>query len=434
MQRSLDNRQIFVYGILTMPFALSTLAIAVVLPTFYAVDRGLGLSMVGFIFAACSFGDVLLEPVIGYLSDRTRSRLGPRKPWLLFGAPFFAASTWFLFNPVEGSGLGYLVVVSGLFFFSYMLFEIPYACIGLEISPHMHERSLLAASRAAFQVLGALAASLVISVSAGAQLTLSRLAVLAAVVSFAGLVLLLLVVPDRSAAVPVQRERFLSALRQVMSHPTFRRLIFTFFLVQAANALFAGLVILFITQVMGEKAMVGPALGVMILSTAVFLPVWVYLSRRFDKKVSWATSMVFSVAVLLCVPLLGSAHVATAVALCAAMGAVFGCDIVMPTSILADIVYASDRSGQGKLGATFHAMKNASSKITFVIPVGVAFPLLDLAGFHSTGSNGSFQLQVFVFFFALLPAILRAGAFLACCRLRLPAKSTEATHGPLRHV
>lgn len=434
VQRSLDNRQIFVYGILTMPFALTTLAVVVVLPTFYAVDRGLGLSLVGFVFAAASFIDVLLEPIVGHLSDKTRSRFGQRRPWLVVGAPCLAASTWLLFHPMAGSGLGYLVTACALFFLSYMIFEIPYACIGLEISPHIHERSLLAASRATFQVVGALAGSLIITISAGAELALSRLALIAAAVIFLGLVLLLLFVPDRSGAVPPQRESFVSALKRVMAQKTFRRLILTFFLIQSANALFAGLAILFITQTAGDKALVGPALGIMILASAVFLPVWVYLSRRFDKKISWAISMVVSIALLLAVPLLGPGETPAILALCAIMGAVFGCDIVMPTSILADIVYVSDRSGQGRLGATFHAMKNASSKITFVIPVGIAFPLLDLAGFSSTGSNGPFQRHVLVFFFALLPAILRLGALFVCSKLRLPAKSTEGTHGPLQHV
>lgn len=433
VQRSLDNRQIFVYGILTMPFALATLAVVVVLPTFYAVDRGLGLSLVGFIFAAASFIDVLLEPIVGHLSDKTRSRFGQRRPWVVVGAPCLAASIWLLFHPMAGSGLVYLVTACALFFLSYMIFEIPYACIGLEISPHIHERSLLAASRATFQVIGALAGSLIITISTGAELALSRLALIAAAIIFLGLVLLLLFVPDRSGAVPPQREGFVSSLKRVMAQKTFRSLILTFFLIQSANALFAGLAILFITQTAGDKALVGPALGIMILASAVFLPVWVYLSRRFDKKISWAVSMVVSIGLLLAVPLLGPGETPAILALCA-MGAVFGCDIVMPTSILADIVYVSDRSGKGRLGATFHAMKNASSKITFVIPAGIAFPLLDLAGFSSTGSNGPFQRHVLVFFFALLPAILRLGALFVCLRLRLPAKSTDGTHGPLQHV
>jgi Na+/melibiose symporter-like transporter len=89
------------------------------------------------------------------------------------------------------------------------------------------------------------------------------------------------------------------------------------------------------------------------------------------------------------------------------LGAAFGCDAVMPTSMLADLVTSRDKAQETRRGATYLAIKNAVSKLTFVLPMGLAFPVLDLAGFQDGGSNGTAQITAFLILFAGLPIALR---------------------------
>ncbi|MHA7772357.1 MFS transporter [Roseibium sp. M-1] len=423
---SLSYWQLFCFGALTTPVAMSGLALVMYIPTFYATGLGLGFTAVGLIFSLGRVFDVISDPVIGYLSDQTRSRFGPRKPWIILGVPCFAAAVWMLLAPPATAGLVYLSLACFLYFLFLTVLDIPYSSIGLEISPDVHERSLLAGSKAIFQVAGAIAAAtLPVVFLLSTQKALAAIALAVAVLSAIGLGLFLAVVPDRRRTVLATRRGFRETLRLVLGHGPFRALVFAFFIVQSANSLTAGLAVLYITHVLAAPALVAPLILLLFVSTALFIPLWVLLSRRFGKKTTWIVSIVFCAAALGSAFVLGPGSVPGAVALFVLVGAVFGCDAIMPTSMLADIVYEEETSGS-PLAGLFLAFKNAASKLTFIVPMAIAFPALDLVDFQREGANGSSQLLLLTLFFAGIPIALRLGAavLLHLATIRQPASRT----------
>ena len=416
--RTLGFAQLLSYGLLTTPLALAGFALVIYIPTFYAVNMGLGLAAVGAVFVAGRVFDVVSDPLVGRLSDRTRHRLGPRLIWVMLGTPGFAAATWLLLCPPEGAGLVYLIAASALFFLFYTIVDVPYSAIGLEISPHHHERSYLASAKAVFQVIGAIAASLIpIVVAAQMGVALRGIALGAVVLSLLGAVLLVVFLP-RTEAVPVsRRDPLFAGWVGVLRNPAFLKLITAFFIVQAANALTAGLMVLFLTHVIGAPQLVGQMFLLIFASTAVFLPVWVALSRWRSKRFSWGVSVLFASLVLAGALFLGTGQIGAIAGFSIALGAVFGADAVMPTSMLADIVAEDARAAGTRRAASFLALKNAVSKLTFVVPMGLAFPVLDLVGFDKAGANDAAALGWLGFFFAGLPLVLRLAAFVVIQRL-----------------
>ena len=79
-----------VFAALAIPLAGAGLPLAVYLPPYYAQELGLGLGAVGLIFMLSRVWDAVTDPLVGVLSDRSRSRFGRRKPWIAAGAPLFA--------------------------------------------------------------------------------------------------------------------------------------------------------------------------------------------------------------------------------------------------------------------------------------------------------------------------------------------------------
>ena len=77
------------------------------LALFY-LSRVLGLdpALAGSLILAAKVYDIATDPLMGWLSDRTRSRWGRRRPWLLAGALVSALAFVLLFNPPAASGPG----------------------------------------------------------------------------------------------------------------------------------------------------------------------------------------------------------------------------------------------------------------------------------------------------------------------------------------
>src|SRR6202011_4869652 len=93
-------------------------------PAFYA--QSLGLAVVGGVFMLTRLWDTVSDPLIGLLSDRTRSRFGRRKPWIAAGGVIFAAATVAIFLPAGHPGALYLGAWLFAFYLGWTMMQIPF--------------------------------------------------------------------------------------------------------------------------------------------------------------------------------------------------------------------------------------------------------------------------------------------------------------------
>ena len=113
--------------------------------------QSLGMSPVlwGLIFFLPKLVDAVLDPLMGYVSDRTHSRWGKRRPYIFIGAIIAGLSyiaMWQL--SAENSQLynfWYFLGWSIVFFFGMTIFGVPYVAMGYEMSSDYHERTRLMA-------------------------------------------------------------------------------------------------------------------------------------------------------------------------------------------------------------------------------------------------------------------------------------------------
>ncbi|HEX5775396.1 MAG TPA: MFS transporter, partial [Caulobacteraceae bacterium] len=92
----------------TLPLAALGLPLVVYLPEYYSNALGLPLAAVGAAFMGVRLLDILFDPFIGGIMDRTRSKWGRFRPWLAAGAPLLLLATYMLFMAQRGVGAGYL--------------------------------------------------------------------------------------------------------------------------------------------------------------------------------------------------------------------------------------------------------------------------------------------------------------------------------------
>ena len=403
--------QLICYGALSLPIAMGGFVLVTYIPTYYAVDLGLGLGLVGFIFVLGRLLDVITDPLIGYLSDKTSSRFGPRRPWMIVSVPLYCLAAWALFVPPETVSLTYLIIASAAYFFFYTALDVPYSSVGLEISPHLHERSTLASVKALFQVAGALMAALLpLILLRETEDTLRIITVSIVILSVFCLCTFLVFVPRKNTIRKQNKPNFKQVFLTTWASRPYRFMIAAFFIVQTANALAAGLTVLFVTNIIKTPQLIGLFLGVLLISSALFLPIWILISKQWSKKTAWASAIIICMLVLATAPLLGEGDIIPAMIFFAIIGAAFGCDAIMPTSMLADIVFKDEVDGKGRFAGSYLAIKNSISKLTFIAPMGLAFPILELIGFQSGTENTAHSLSLLVFFYAILPILLRVAA------------------------
>ena len=407
------------YGLLTMPIAMAGLAMLTYLPTFYAVDMGLGLTAVGVAAVIGRLLDVFTDPLIGHLSDQTRTRFGPRKPWMAVGIAGFCIAIWFALSPPVGADILYLALIGASYFLFLTLLDVPYSSVGLELSSDTRERTRLASVKAAFQVAGAILAGffpLILAVPVAQALPQMALTII--VLAIAGFALFITVIPVPHRNVVRPRLGAMAALRIIGAHRRFRMLLGAFALVQTGNAFFSGLAVLYVTFVLGAEPLIGLMIGLLFLGTAAWLPLWSILEGRTGKLAAWRTGIVASASGFALLALCGPGDTIAIAALFFLIGGTFGADAVVPTSILADISYEQEVQENRRQSGLFVAIKNSTSKVAFVVPLAVAFPLLDLFQFEERAGSDPVTNLVFMAFFAVIPILFKLAALGLLSRTR----------------
>jgi len=108
---------------------------------------GVNPALVGLASALPRITDALTDPLMGFISDNTRSRWGRRRPYLFIGAILagvtYAALWWLPVGKTEMWYFWYFTVGSTLFYVGYTVFATPWVALGYELTPDYHERTRL---------------------------------------------------------------------------------------------------------------------------------------------------------------------------------------------------------------------------------------------------------------------------------------------------
>ena len=113
------------------------------------LNLGLGMNpaLVGLLGALPRLWDAFIDPVMGYISDNTRTRWGRRRPYMFVGAIAVGIAFALLWQLPSGKSesfyFWYFLVGSLLFYSAYTVFAAPWVGLGYELTPDYHERTRL---------------------------------------------------------------------------------------------------------------------------------------------------------------------------------------------------------------------------------------------------------------------------------------------------
>lgn len=142
------------YSAPALPMQTLLAPVTMVIPAFYATNTAISLAAVGSIYLFSRFFDGLTDPLVGYLSDRTESRLGRRKPWLMAGTLIAMIAVFYLFNPPADADWSYLFVCIIAMYVGYTMMDISHRSWGIELSHDYVERSRISTYIAVMTMVG----------------------------------------------------------------------------------------------------------------------------------------------------------------------------------------------------------------------------------------------------------------------------------------
>ncbi|MBW2367949.1 MAG: MFS transporter [Deltaproteobacteria bacterium] len=142
---SLKFSDMFAYSGIALALAIMADPIPTIINQFYVKYTEVTLAAVGAVLFFSRFIDAATDPAIGLLSDRTRTPIGKRKPWIIGGGAVAMIGVYYFFNPSADSGILYFAVFCNIYYLCRTLIAIPYAAWGSEITRDYHERARIGA-------------------------------------------------------------------------------------------------------------------------------------------------------------------------------------------------------------------------------------------------------------------------------------------------
>ncbi len=346
------------------PQAIASYAFSVLLFRYLTDTVALGAALVGTMIAVSKVYDGLIDPTIGYVSDRIETRMGRRRPLMLLGGVLLASSIAVLFTvPLDASVAVKIAWASaGLLLFSsgYSLFAIPWLAMPAEMTDDYHERTGMMAWRVLFatsgQSAGSLGGPVLLSVLGVGALAYGRMGLLIAAAGLAATFATIVLTRKARWGLPetAPRPSALGQLKLALANRPFLVIVMLKGALYFGASVHAGAMALFVRRVMHVSDLwlgAGSLAGA--FAAVASQPLWVALSRRFGKRTALTIGLVWQGLALAGFFLLGpgwppQSLIVLGVLLGAASGGVF----MLAQSMLPDIIEYDYRvTGMRRAGA-----------------------------------------------------------------------------------
>lgn len=409
--QSLAPFRLAAYAAVGLPVTAAALPIQIFVPQFYAAQFGLSLSAIGLLFLAMRLIDAASDPLVGMLSDRTRTRFGRRRPWIAAGGALFALATWLLFFPPAVASTAYLFTALLLFSASWTMIQTPFSAWGAELSGRYHARTRIVTYQLTAYALGLLLIQILPTVidqvrPDDGRLKMAALGGFILVTLLPGLALTL--TSFREAPPPTTlpgRQPILATARLILADGLLVRILASDLAVRTGQGIRGTLIIFFAVYYMGLPKW---AFGLYLLQFVFGLAaasIWLRIGLRIGKHRAAIAGELAQAAINLGLLAVFPGGIVPLIALTVAQGLTQSSGNLMLRAIVGDL---ADRhrlqTGINRAGL-FYSVFSLSEKAGTALAVGIALPLIAWLGFAPKASNTPAALEGLKYVFALGPAL-----------------------------
>jgi GPH family glycoside/pentoside/hexuronide:cation symporter len=395
-----------------LPLAALGLPLVVYLPEYYSNALGLPLAAVGAAFMGVRLLDIMFDPFIGGVMDRTRSRWGRFRPWLAIGAPLLMLASYMLFMAERGIGVGYLWFWLIVVYVGLSICVLAHTAWAAVLSADYNQRSRIYTWWQAGNVVGMILVLIlppILESQSGGDHA-------AGIRSMGWFIIILLPLTIGAALLRVPEpiapvERHKSGLREyaaLLKRPTVQRILISDLLLGLAPGITGALFFFYFERVKDfDKAEAGILLLIYFLSALLCAPVWTAMAKRIGKHRALTVAGIVYAVVQVAIVILPAGNFWLAVPGLILAGLPYSAGPFLLRSMMADVgdeerlATGADRTG------LLYAVLAGTAKIGYALAVGITFVALDVLGFNAQGTGdpaaGMMGLQLL---FAIAPAVL----------------------------
>ena len=374
-------------------------------PGFLALTVGISPYWIGVIMLIARFWDAFTDPLMGHISDRTKSKMGKRRIYLVIASPFILISMYFLFFPYSFSQDALRIIAVLL---SYLVFTtvqtsvmIPYYSLSSEITSDYQKRASYNSYRLGFSIFSSILCVAVPGIIVGMfgdaaigyqVMSLSFGFLFALSVLFTGLF-----AREEIQTSVVKTKLSVKELTKPLSLRPFRQYLGMFLVLQMSMAIMSGLfffyVDFYITKtdtLMGNPTMVGLISAALMFSMQIVaLPVYLKIIEKKGKTYAYrAGALLWIVTALFILVIPQDVTPLALYALAAVMGFGISGPGLVPHTMYGDVVDAGQIKFKDRLDGQMSGFTNFINKIAQAVGLALVMFLIGLAGFTERQPGG----------------------------------------------
>jgi Na+/melibiose symporter-like transporter len=347
--------------------------------------------MVGAAIALGRVWDGVNDPITGWLSDRTRTRFGRRRPYFgLTIAPLALCFVALWMPPVGSPSQVFFYLLGALFLFDvfFGFYSTPYLALGAELSTDYAERARVVSIRAMFHNVGLLLGGggfLGVAAALGgghdgyamAAVALGVLMLLGGVIAYAG---------TREPALPAEPERasleaLLADLRATLRLHSFRVIVAGSAIAICGASINQAFALYVFRDAFGADQRAGLLIAAYLLAATVSFPLWAAFAARAGKNRAFAVCLLWSAVGLSASPMIDPAWSPGAVLAFVFVAGMGVGGYVLPVAIVADVFDEDElESGRRREGA-FFGVWTLAMKLAAAVGIALAGILLPHLGY-----------------------------------------------------
>lgn len=335
--------------------------------------------------------DYINDPLIGHISDRTRTRWGRRRPFLLFGAlPFALAFSLLWWRPPWDHEI-YLAAYYAL---AYIIFDsaatfvyMPYFALTPELTENYDERTALTSYRMFFSIVGSLIAftlplMLIGSFQAENASNVYRMGLLSGMISALLLWITFFGTRERRDHMLESPSGIKQSVRAAMKNRPFLFSMGIFLFTWVSIDILQASLLFFIKYVVQRESQSDLFMGLIFITAIIALPLWGWVSRQWNKNRAYIFGISFWAFVQIgLISLNPTSGLSWIMGLCVLAGIGVGAAHVLPWAIIPDAIEWDEWQTGERHEGMFYSLVTLAQKIASSIAIPLALLFLELSGY-----------------------------------------------------